>query len=415
MTEPGTLIRDVRVFDGRAVVAADSVRVAGGLITEVGEGLRPAPDEQVVEGAGATLLPGLIDAHTHVFPGSPEQALLFGVTTELDMFADPAVARDLRGAASYRDDMADLRSAGTGATAPGGHPSHLVDQGIYPPFPTLAPGGDADGFVAARVAEGSDHLKIVVDDGAVFGYPRPTLDRATVAALVTAAHRRGLLTVAHPGGLADVELLVEAGVDGLAHVPADRPVGPGLAARIAGRDMFVVPTLGVGDAACGCGAGPQLAVRPDLAPYLDRMSTIMLTVLDGNFPLGPGARTDPSASRASVTALLGCGVTILAGTDAGTLGVAHGASLHHELALLVEAGMTPVQALTAATAAPAGVFGLTDRGRVVAGTRADLLLVDGDPTVDITCTTAIVDVWRSGSRVRRRPRAAAAPDTGSTP
>ncbi|WP_226354742.1 hypothetical protein [Pseudonocardia sp. ICBG601] len=119
MTEPGTLIRDVRVFDGRAVVAADSVRVANGLITEVGEGLGPGPDEQVVEGAGATLLPGLIDAHTHVFPGSPEQALLFGVTTELDMVAGPSVARALRAEASHRDDMADLRTAAapdTGST-----------------------------------------------------------------------------------------------------------------------------------------------------------------------------------------------------------------------------------------------------------------------------------------------------------
>jgi imidazolonepropionase-like amidohydrolase len=92
---------------------------------------------------------------------------------------------------------------------------------------------------------------------------------------------------------------------------------------------------------------------------------------------------------------------LLAGTDAGTPGIAHGASLHQELTNLVDAGLHPVEALHAATAATARRFSLTDRGRIAPGLCADLLLVDGDPTTDITATRAIAGVWRRGFAVAR--------------
>src|SRR5690606_33101637 len=104
----------------------------------------------------------------------------------------------------------------------------------------------------------------------------------------------------------------------------------------------------------------------------------------------------------NVAALHAAGITVLAGTDAGNPGTAHGASLHGELALLVRAGLTPEQALRAATSAPADAFGLTDRGRIAVGQRADLVLVDGDPLSDITATRQIVRLWKNGVAVDRR-------------
>ena len=93
---------------------------------------------------------------------------------------------------------------------------------------------------------------------------------------------------------------------------------------------------------------------------------------------------------------------ILAGSDA-TLpsigGMVHGASLHHELQLLVRAGLTPIEALRAATSVPARRFSIFDRGRIVGGARADLLLVKGDPTVNISDTLSTVAVWRQGVRL----------------
>jgi len=94
-------------------------------------------------------------------------------------------------------------------------------------------------------------------------------------------------------------------------------------------------------------------------------------------------------------------VPILAGTDAPVPGATYGASLHSELQLLVRAGLTPTQALIATTSAPAGAFGLSDRGRIAPGLRADLVLVEGDPTTDILHTRRIVTVWKRGVEATR--------------
>lgn len=88
-------------------------------------------------------------------------------------------------------------------------------------------------------------------------------------------------------------------------------------------------------------------------------------------------------------------------TDASNPGTAHGASLHDELALLVQSGLSQAEALTAATTIPAAAFGLTDRGRIVPGLRADLVLVDGDPSQDISATRAVSSVWRDGHLAAR--------------
>jgi adenine deaminase len=118
----------------------------------------------------------------------------------------------------------------------------------------------------------------------------------------------------------------------------------------------------------------------------------------------PGARAAPEALKipsATVTALKAAGVRILAGTDCSNPGTAHGASLHRELALLVAAGLKPIDALAAATSVTADAFGLTDRGRIAPGRRADLVLVDGDPTTEIGATRKIAGVWKQGHSIDR--------------
>ena len=107
------------------------------------------------------------------------------------------------------------------------------------------------------------------------------------------------------------------------------------------------------------------------------------------------------AAHAAVGALRRAGVPILAGTDAPAPSLAHGLSLHHELELLVLSGLTPLEALASATSAPARAFGFHDRGRIAEGLRADLLLVNGDPTIDIRATRDIVGVWKIGVQYSR--------------
>ncbi|WP_328564958.1 amidohydrolase family protein [Streptomyces coelicoflavus] len=146
------------------------------------------------------------------------------------------------------------------------------------------------------------------------------------------------------------------------------------------------------------GDAAHLANDPRVA---GRLSRPWLDTLRGSFSSYPRARS--STSWNSVTTLDSAGVDLLAGTDASVPvpshgGVAHGASVHDELALLVRAGLSPQAALAAATSVPARRFGLGDRGRIAPGLRADLLLVDGDPLDAISHTLDIRAIWRRGVR-----------------
>jgi hypothetical protein len=139
------------------------------------------------------------------------------------------------------------------------------------------------------------------------------------------------------------------------------------------------------------------------APRLEPNTSVAARgTLQQAFPMRPNAKPrDFNVAKETVRRLKAAGVPILAGTDAPNPGTAHGVALHRELELLVESGLTPVEALAAATSVPASSFHLADRGRIEKGRRADLLLVQGDPTTDITATRAIEGVWKGGVRADR--------------
>ena len=388
-------VRDVRVFDGERVLPSANVVVRDGLIVAVGATAAIPAGLDVVDGHGKTLLPGLIDAHTHSFGNARRDAIRFGVTTELDMFGDwhqIAAARAVRERIAPTD-LADLWSAGTLATAPHGHGT---EYGFS--IPTLTTPAEAAPFVAARLAEGSDYVKIILEDGSAYGHPLPTLDAPTVDALVAAAHAAHRLAVAHVATEAEADTAIAAHVDGLAHVFVDRVASPAFIARAKSSGAFVVATLSVAASTSAAEVGRRLADDPRMAPWL---SAGQRDGLRAAFPAAWQNRDFLANATASVRALQAAGVPILAGTDAGNPGTAHGASLHGELALLVAAGLSPQQALAAATAEPARRFGLADRGRIAAGQRADLVLVDGDPTHDIEATRAIAAIWKNGAPVDR--------------
>lgn len=383
------IIRNVRIFDGHRVVPAGAVWVENGAIKAVGAGVSAPAGVRVVDGAGDTVLPGLIDAHTHSFGPALEEALIFGVTTELDMFTDHTYAAQIRAEQKAGKDLnlADLRSAGTLVTVAGGHGT---EYGI--PIPTLASPAEAQAFVDARIAEGSDYIKLIYDDSSAYGGHRPTLSKEELAAVVAAAHKRGKLAVIHIGSQQQAKDAINAGADGLAHLFEDHAPDADFGKLAAAHHVFVVPTLTVLDSVAGHPSGAELPDDPNLGPYLTSGDIVSLRQ---GFPKFPTELRLQYAFDA-VRQLKQAGVPLLAGTDAGNPGTSHGVSLHRELALLVEAGLTPAEALTAATATPAKAFHLDDRGVIEAGKRADLVLVKGDPTRDIKAARNIVAVWKIG-------------------
>jgi imidazolonepropionase-like amidohydrolase len=344
-----TAITGVRIFDGRGLLPPATVVIENGIIAAISVDPAGAGD-----GTGGVLLPGLIDAHVHLHGReSLEQLSSWGVTTALDMACGPAELlaglREARG-------LTDIRSAGVPAIAPGSAHSHIPLLGqlglVHDPQ-------EAARFVASRLAEGSDYIKIVL------GSPGGDHDQPTLDALIAAAHAHGKLVIAHTASYGPAVRAIAAGVDAITHVPLDRPLDQG-------GVPFAIPTLAMMEAIVQRGARPG---------------------------------TDYATARTSVTALHEACVPILAGTDANQApgvpaAVSHGESLHRELELLVDAGLSTVDALRAATVLPAEYFGLNDRGVIEPGRRADMVLIDGDPVQDIKATQSIRRIWCGGAEYR---------------
>ncbi|HTU13160.1 MAG TPA: amidohydrolase family protein [Allosphingosinicella sp.] len=395
------LIAGARVFDGERLLGERDVLVTNGRIAAVGEGLAAPAGTTRVDGRGKTLLPGLMDSHVHVFPTAAADALRFGVTTEFDMFtiATPELvqARHAARAAYARVTEADVWSAGMGVTPPGGHPSQMARSwGVT--IPTLANEADADAYIRARVAEGSDYIKIFQDDGAAHGGAATLTPFAPerLRVVIGAAQRADRRAIVHVSSLGDARLAIGFGANALAHMFQDHPADEALVAQARQHGVTIIPTLSVLAGASGDPTSTRLAADPAVAPHL---SPIQRSMIAATFP-----RTRPNIlvnALESVRRLHAAGVVILAGTDAPNPTTAHGPSMHEELELLVRAGMTPAEAISAATARPAAFFGTADRGRIAVGLRADLLLVEGDPLADITATRRIAGIWKNGFPVDR--------------
>lgn len=393
--EPVFAIRHVRVFDGQRVIPEGTVVVRGGKIAAVGAGLAPPEGAEVIDGRGQTLLPGLIDAHFHAYaPDAYRQALVFGVTTGVEMFAH--LSGDAAGPLRTQrgPDEADSYP-GVLITAPGGHGTEF--PGITPLLASTPQ--ECVAAVERAVAAGSRFIKLVYDSGETIALqPVPTLAREVFARCVQAAHAQGKIAVVHATTLRESREAVEAGVDGLVHGLTDAMPDEALVRKMAERRVLVVPTLTVTDSAAQKGQAERLLADARVAPFLTP-SGLMMEQL--GFPEGLGARLRPDVTRRYTRVLEDAGVPVLAGSDCGNPGVAAGVGLHVELELLVEAGLTPVQALAAATSRPAQAFHLEDRGQIAPGRRADLLLVRGDPTTDIHHTLDILAVWKEGHRLDR--------------
>jgi len=396
-----TAIRNVRLFDGIRVVPKANVVFDRGIITAAGPNAAIPDGAEAIDGSGKTVMPGLIDSHAHAWGPALERALRFGVTTELDMFTTVESMKQWHAeqAAGPVTNRADIRSAGILVTVKGGHGAE------YFPIPTFAPGDDPQAFIDARIAEGSDYIKFIVDNGKAYGIHFETLTAGDLKALIAAAHKRRKLAVVHIGSLADARMAIDAGADGLAHLFADRPPDADFGRFVEAHRAFVIPTLTVLESAGGVPSGASLIGDARLKPFLAGNE---ITNLKSAFPKRAASKVDLGNAKVALRQLKAARVPILAGSDAPNPGTAHGASMHRELELLVEGGLTPTEALVAATSAPAKAFKLNDRGRIAKGRRADLVLVNGDPTASITATRDIAAIWKNGARVTRQPEAPSA-------
>jgi imidazolonepropionase-like amidohydrolase len=394
-------IRDVRVFDGEKTIVRSTVVVSGGRIVAFAPDA-PIPRRfKIIEGGGKTLLPGLIDSHVHVFPGAQKDALRFGITTELDMFD---LSHDFKAWRAQRESLAktnqaDTWAAGTGVTVKGGGPLQDLPPTIE--VPTLASAADAKEFVDARVAEGSDYIKLFIENLSEYHSAKslPTLSRDEVCAVIKSAHEDGRLTTTHAQAEWAAREAIECGTDGLAHMFPDQIADSDFIVSAKAHQIFIETTDVVWAGVAGLDLAKTLAADPRVALHLSAAQKQSLLIGNKN------PHPDFFSNALENTRLLHeAGIVLLAGTDAPNPGTAHGVSLHGELQILVRAGFPPEQALNAATALPARVFHLRDRGRIAVGLRADLVLINGDPTQTISDTLSIARIWKNGYAIDRTVR-----------
>jgi len=383
------VFKDIRVFDGRKIIPQATVVIEGSKIAAIGTNVAVPAGAEIIDGRNMTLLPGLIDSHVHVFsPGELRRSLMFGVTTVMDMMTTVGFMRSIKAlqAATGTPDMADLFSAGLAATVPGGHGTEYGGD-----VPTLTKAEEASDFVAKRKAESSDYIKIMS------GKAQNVLGRNVVAALAAEARKQGLLSIVHINVQSFAREAVQSGVNGLAHCFADAPPERDLIDMMKAKNVFVIPTLSVMNNLADAKKA-DLIHDQRLVPYL---SPDILEALGATGLASKNSDFSFLAAEETAKRFHEAGIRVLAGSDTINPGTSNGISLHGELELLVGAGMTPVDALAAATSVPADVFGLKDRGRIAPGLRADLLLVRGNPAEDVTATRDIAGVWKIGVKLDR--------------
>lgn len=430
-------LRSVRVFDApqaRLLEGLRDVLVRDGKIAAIAPAGMKVSGVADVDGGGATLLPGLVDLHVHTGAGSgppwkleiPDpaenyQAFLYcGVTTVLDLGSlTPDVFREREKIRSGARLGPALFAVGPIVTEPGGHPVGLLRLAlpwwlrwyVIPRFSREVGSPDAArAAVEALVSERPDFIKMAVDRVPL---EAPRLSRETIAAISAAAHEHGLRAVAHVGRSVDVVDAVAGGADALVHIVYPEEISSEAVAAVAAKKIPVVATISVFDAQESFllaekppySALEREVARPETLEALRNVPAsfdakaiepVVRAIIDGH-----------AARRTNVRKLREAGVTILAGSDSASIGHFAGAGLHLELHALVEAGMTPGEAIRAATSDAARFLAgdAADFGEISGGKRADLLLVDGDPVADIAAVDRIRAVFLDGVRLDRQPRA----------
>ena len=295
---------------------------------------------------------------------------------------------------------ARLLTAGRGIGAPNAGPGAAAYQGIAYEVTTPDEGRSAVRELAAKKV---DLVKIWVDDR---GGRAPRLPAPVYRAIIDESHRHGLKVNAHVFYHDDAEGLVEAGIDALAHMVRDREMDDALVAAIVRRGVYVMPNLGGAERATYASPPPWfeepllLALLRESVPatVVDRMRR---SFVERDPAAATAARGRYAVLQRSLRKLNAAGARIILGSDTGLEDHVFGYAEQRELEAMVVAGMTPAQAIAAATSRPAEYLGLRDQGRLAPGTRADFLVLSGNPLDDIRQTRRLEAVYFDGREVNR--------------
>src|SRR5215471_13795826 len=412
-----TALRGARVIDGRGGTPIDNATIVirGGRIVAIGpsSGTSVPNGAEVVNYTGKTIIPGLISGHSHIgiFVGlkaAPENynrdAILrqlkkleaYGVTTVMALGLNGPLLYELRPELH----AGKLLGADQGIGVAGGQPSAavvLVAENQISRPDTVELARESIRQMAARK---TDMVKIWIDSG---GGLMPKLKPEIYSAVIEEAHKNGLRVAAHIYDLDDAKAAVKAGVDVIAHGVRDKPVDSEFVDMMKARSAWYISTIVLDYTNFVFADQPpwmnepffQRALHPEVRAQLDEPAYRERTLA---MPATAKNRAAVAINKQNLKALQDVGVQIGFGSDSGVGLRIPGVAEHLELALMVEAGLTPMQAITNATSNAARLLKLDDRGVLASGKLADLVVLDSDPTVDITNSRKIYAVWHRGKK-----------------
>ena len=426
----GILFEGARLIvgDGSAPIEDSAFLVEGTRFTRVGRrGEIEAPDGAGrVDLTGKTVMPALIDLHSHIGFENMAEGIMAkenftreNLLDHLDRYAYSGDAATLSLGTDFPELIWDVReesdeesftgarylTVGRGLAWPGTGPTEPSRNDV--PYPVVSE-WQARYAVRELAAQEVSFVKLWVEDRGGLqdpdGETRPFLTPEIIRAAIDEAHRHDLRVIAHVKTLALTKELVQAGVDVITHQIQDLPVDGELLALLHERPHVwslpvLTPASRGGSAPRAAGERPAWLEDPLLRAlrcpaYLDRWSETFER--SGRVPSATGDLTGENTR-----ALHAAGVRIVFGShDAGGNRI-HGWGSHMELEAFVDwVGMTPHEAIVAATSLPAEILGI-DLGLVAVGNGADFIVLDADPLDDITNTRRISQVYLRGKKVDR--------------
>jgi imidazolonepropionase-like amidohydrolase len=417
-----TLYEGARLItgDGKPAIERSAFLVENGTITRVGRQgeVQPPKGATRVDLTGRTVMPTLIDIHTHTgfqrgatyvpqnygretIIEDLNRALRFGVSAVVSEGIDPgdAAFKIREDQAAGRLGGARLFTAGRGMGAPNAGPGADTYKGIAYDITTEDQGRRA---VRELAAQKVDFIKIWVDDR---NGRAPELSPPLYRAIIDEAHKHGIRVNAHVFYLVDAKGLVAAGIDGFTHLVRDKDMDDELVREIVRRRVVIMPTLQNTERGRNTEPPASLAAWLNGPAREDIGSDLVAKILTAY-----GGRTAAQAAAAreryailqrSLKKLSDAGARIVLGGDTGLQDDPFGFAEHRELELMVEAGVTPMQAIVAATSSGADFLRLKDTGILAPGKRADFLVLEGNPLDDITNTRRIAQVFLRGRAVNR--------------
>jgi imidazolonepropionase-like amidohydrolase/ABC-type multidrug transport system permease subunit len=426
---PARVLKGMVVLDGLGGKIENArVVIRDGRIAEVGRENEVAISEgaPVDDFSGAFMIPGLIDSHIHLggsgggnasmYEFSAERQvhdlqayLALGITGVVSLTDDPAAMKSLREAvASGQMRAPRMYFAGASITAPHGHPAAMFEfvPGLAEKLTRQVSNADeARQAVQETAGIGVDVIKLVLEDG--FGDRKlPRLSEDAFRAAVAAAKEAGLKTTVHVGADTDVRLAIDAGVDGIEHIPGN--LSDASIELLVEKNITVTPTLSVFAGYKTAASGEEITdsviqkwSAPEVVASLKSPSS-WLNVMRSNAGFVAGMKMAYDESVIAARRAVRGGVKIIAGSDAGNPATFHGPGLIQELELLVtQAGLSPKDALIAATSRAADWLGKSDVGRIAKDARADFVILESDPTMEVGSYRKIRAVYFDGKPIDR--------------